>query len=287
MKRFFLLFVIAAISLYAVDFNSYETDEAKRKYKNNYFGMEPHYPNYLLPFGITSKPYKSYILSDEYKKYEAELQVSLKLKITDNIFGFDERYYFAYTHKAMWQVYAESSPFRETNYNPEFFIVLPVYTSSLESLKKVQLSISHISNGQGDNRNIEYPEGIKNPGHRSRSMNFLEFMAFFEYKNLYTDIKLWTPYRHNQNLKDNDDIMDYYGYASAKLTYFYGKNMATLMGRVNPATGKGAIESTYSYPLDMYDDTYLFIKGFSGYGETLIDYNNYISKISIGISFSR
>ncbi|MDY0116946.1 MAG: phospholipase A, partial [Sulfurimonadaceae bacterium] len=227
MLRATFLLVLFAISMFAQDGPDYETEEAKRKWKNGYFGVTPHYPNYLLPFGITSKPYKSYILSDEYKKYEAALQVSLKLEVTENLFGFDEEYFFSYTHTAMWQVYADSSPFRETNYNPEAFVVIPLALKLIPSLRSFQIGLSHISNGQGDNRDIVYPDGFENPGHRSRSMNSLQLMASFEHENLYTNIRVWVPNRHNENLKDNYDITDYYGYGSVQMRYFYKKHMVT------------------------------------------------------------
>lgn len=36
-------------------------------------------------------------------------------------FPFDIGFYLAYTQKSYWAVYERSSPFKETNYNPEFF----------------------------------------------------------------------------------------------------------------------------------------------------------------------
>lgn len=284
---FFFLLALVVSAVCANENGDYETQEAVRKWRSGYFGVKPHYPNYILPFGITKKPYKSYVLSDEYTNYEAQLQVSLKLLVNENLLGLDEEYYLSYTHKAMWQVYADSSPFRETNYNPEGFVLFPLQWNSLPFLKSLQVGLAHISNGQGDNRNVIFPDGYQNPGHRSRSINYFQFAALFEHENLFTKLYMWIPNRHNNDLEDNYDIMDYYGYGSVELSYFYAKHMATLMGRYNPATGYGAVEATYSYPVDMYDDVYFYVKAFSGYGESLIDYNNNLSKFSIGFSFSR
>jgi len=79
--------------------------------------------------------------------------------------------------------------------------------------------------------------------------------------------------------------MDYIGYSSVKFSYFINEQMVTLMGRANLITGLGAVEATYSYPLT--DGAFLYTKIFTGYAESLIDYNNYITKFSIGFSFSR
>jgi len=79
--------------------------------------------------------------------------------------------------------------------------------------------------------------------------------------------------------------MDYIGYGSVKFTYFYFEHMFTLMARGNLERGRGAIEATYSYPLQ--DQTNLYVKLFSGYEESLIDYNRNLTKFAIGFSFSR
>jgi len=57
------------------------------------------------------------------------------------------------------------------------------------------------------------------------------------------------------------------------------------MVRGNLMKENGALEATYSYPLK--DKTDLYIKLFSGYGESLIDYNRNVTKLAIGFSFSR
>ena len=97
-----------------------------------------------------------------------------------------------------------------------------------------------------------------------------------------SDFKLILPI---SDLSDNPDIMEYRGCLEMKFTYFVDEHMFTLMGRGSLATLRGAAEATYSYPL--LNDANLYIKVFSGYGESLIDYNRNLSKYSIGFSFSR
>jgi phospholipase A1 len=67
----------------------------------------------------------------------------------------------------------------------------------------------------------------------------------------------------------------------------YGKSITTLKLRQNVETGKGAQELSWSYPVTSQEDVYLYVKGFSGYGESLIDYDHYVTKFSVGFSFSR
>jgi len=260
--------------------------KSMQKWLNEDFGLKPHRANYILPYGYGSEKYKSYVPTDEYKNIEAELQVSIKLYLGTNLLGFDESYYLAYSHIAFWQIYAESSPFRETNYTPEAFVEFPIKDKdSYFNLKSVKVGMAHTSNGQGSNKGVIYPDPSKNPGNRSRNINLLYTELSFQHDTLLTELKLCAPLPGTANDEDNPDIMDYLGYTSIKFNYFLGHHMFTLMARGNFVTGYGAIEATYSYPL--IDNAYFYAKIFSGYGESLIDYNNNITKFSVGFSFSR
>jgi len=261
--------------------------ESMENWLEGRFGLEPHYANYILPFGYTEQDYKSYVASDIYGQKEAQLQVSFKINIANDFFGLGEKYYLAYSQRSFWQIYEHSSPFRESNYNPEMFVVFPVTEDNSKlNLRSVTLAYSHLSNGQGQTHNEElYTYAYEDPNNRSRGMDNLYVNFRFQNKTLITDIKVWTPPIEKKEKSDNPDIMDYLGYAKLKFTYFWGNNMISLMGRGNPKKGKGAAEVTYSYPL--VNGSYFYAKVFSGYGESLIDYNNHITKFSLGFSFSR
>jgi len=263
-----------------------ETLGALKEWRNSEFGLKPHYPNYLLPYGYATKEYTSYTPSDNYRNIESELQVSLKIEALYDFFGWDETLSLAYSHRSFWQAYTESSPFRETNYNPEVFLTFPLsFEQELPSLRAVSFGIGHLSNGQGNIEKANIPGDSIYLQNRSRSINYVYGVASFQHGSLLTDLTLWLPNRHNGDLEDNPKIMDYVGYGNIKFRYFYQKNLFTLMSRFNVETKKGALEFTYSYPIA--DDVYFFTKIFSGYGESLIDYNNDVTKFSIGFSFSR
>jgi phospholipase A1 len=273
--------------VYKYEVSKIEDAKAKKgmqKWLNSDFGLKPHKVNYILPFAYREGSYKSYVPTDDYRNIEGELQVSLKLYLGTGLFGLNESYYLAYSHQAFWQIYSESSPFRETNYNPEGFVEFPIKDSFL-NMKSIRVGLAHTSNGQGTNENVVYATPADNPGNRSRNLNYIYSEVAFQHDTLLSEFRLTSPFPGTQSDKDNPDIMDYLGYASLKFNYFNGKHMFTLMGRRNFSTGYGAVESTYSYPL--IEDAYFYIKIFSGYGESLIDYNNYITKFSVGFSFSR
>lgn len=300
MIRVFLLSLLLSVGVLAASGSIIESEEVELEEIENIkakksmedwlegrFGLKPYYVNYLLPFGYTNNNYKSYVDSDEYGNIEVELQVSLKIKMGSDLFGLGEKYYLSYSQRSFWQVYEESSPFRETNYNPEAFIVFPISDHHTGfHMRSITLAYSHLSNGQGEihDKSI-YTYRYEDPNNRSRGIDNLYLNFRFQHETLITDFKIWTPPLEEKEKSDNPDIMDYYGYTRLKFTYFKNENMFTFMGRGSFKTGKGAIEATYSHPL--VNGTYLYAKLFSGYGESLIDYNNNITKFAIGFSFSR
>jgi phospholipase A1 len=298
MVKIFLIVLMLAVSSFAIESKNEKNlemesfkkqdEEAKNsmnRWLDGVFGLQPHKTNYILPIEYRDAPYKSYD-TNLYKNIEAELQVSLKLKIAKDFFGLGESYYLSYSHKAFWQIYVDSSPFRETNYSPEAFVVFPVSdTTSIFQIRSLKFGLAHNSNGQGDTSDVVYPIGYTNPGNRSRSLNYVYVEGTFQYDTLITDLRLWGRLPEDPATDDNPDYMDYTGCTEVKFSYFVNKHMFTLMQRGSFITGKGATEFTYSYPLA--NDTYLYGKIFSGYGESLIDYDNYITKFALGFSFSR
>jgi phospholipase A1 len=265
------------------DIMNRKSRENMEKWLNGTFGLKPYKDNYIIPFGYASKKYQSHKPDITYDNKEAELQVSLKLKIYENFFGLGEQYYLSYTQHAFWQIYIESSPFRESIYNPEGFVVFPISdTKSWFQMRSFKFAVAHMSNGQPNTTEVSGFNGFN----LSKSINYFYATARFQHGTLLTDITLKAPFPGSANLSDNPDIMKYMGYTKVKFTYFLGDNMFSLMLRGNESSLKGAVEAKYSYPL-YRSDTYLYVKIFHGYGESLIDYNREVTKFSIGFSFSR
>ncbi len=270
-----------------IDLDKVKSDSSKASMQNwldDIFGLQPYKANYILPFGIADKPYIS-PLPDvvTYDKKEAEIQVSLKLEVAHNLLGFDAKYYLAYTQQAFWQIYIYSSPFRESLYNPEGFMVIPINDKgSIFQIRSLKVAIAHKSNGQPNTSDIPEFNGFN----LSKSINYFYSTLRLQHKSLITDLTLLLPFPGTDNLSDNPDLMKYLGYTKAKFTYFHNKNMFSLMLRGHIETLRGAAEATYSYPLRK-DKSYFYMKFFSGYVESLIDYNHNITKLSIGVSFSR
>lgn len=274
-------------------------DNASRQTMNDKilsnFGLKAYRDNYLIA-GFREGSYDNYTVSDEYTNKELEIQLSLRYDVTSNLFGLDEIYTLTYTHRAFWQIFTPSSPFRETNYNPEFFVTFPIYSNHWSGLKAIKIApFAHQSNGQGniteslsDINDTEIPENI-DPlviTNRSRSWNYAYISLYFQYDRLFTELTTHIRYPES-GVDDNPDLIDYIGHGSVAFYLPYRHHLFRLKGNLNIKTGNGAVEGTWSYPLSLSRSTYLYTKIFSGYGESLIDYNNYITKFSLGISFSR
>jgi phospholipase A1 len=262
------------------------------RYLNSDFGLYAYKTNYLLPLSVSSSKYLYWSdngINSEYgsyyKKYEAEFQLSLKKPVSFNFFGLNEIIALAYTQKVWWQIYAESSPFRETNYEPEIYVTIP---SSKEldkksGIKGIRFGFVHESNGRF--------------GLQSRSWNRLYFSTIWQHSRLFTNLRVW--YRIPEDDKslptqlsgdDNPNISDYMGYGDISLSYINGKSQFGLVLRNNldlSGENKGAVVVDWSYPLPYAKDSFWYLKIFSGYGESLIDYDRHVDKISLGFSFSR
>jgi len=255
-------------SLYkSLDTTDKQTESTLKQIIKSSYNIQAYKTNYFLP--VSYKYNGTYANTNEHtpKDSEVEFQFSLKYDMGANLFGLNEIYTVAYTQKSFWQLYAPSAYFRETNYNPEFFITFPTALKNDEyGLKAFRLSVAHQSNGRGSTE--------------ERSWNYVSGSFIFQYHYLFTELKLWTSWK--SALKYNPDLLNYLGYGSIKFILPYKKHIVSLK-----VANKWTVEADYSYPLTDREDLFLYVKMFSGYGESLIDYDNYINKASIGFSISR
>jgi phospholipase A1 len=240
---------------------------------DNQFAVTLHRPNYFLPLTYNGHPNeKTYEQANEPipNRYEAKFQLSIKMLVWENIFNGNGDLYGAYTQLSMWQIYNESSPFRETNYEPELFLKFDTDFDVLGlTNKRLIFGLNHQSNGQG--------------GDFSRSWNriYVEFVA--TKGDFMLSLKPWYRIPESDEDDDNPDIHNYLGYGQLSGAYKWRKNVWSFIFRNNLrlSENKGSIELGWSYPLTHNLRAYL--QYYNGYGETLIDYNNCTNRIGIGI----
>jgi phospholipase A1 len=204
---------------------------------------------------------------------EAAFQLSFKFRMwtTD-----DRRWgaWAAYTQQSQWQVYnssgSASRPFRETNYMPELILS---YRPDLQwgdaRWNLFNLAFNHQSNGRSDLL--------------SRSWNRLIASFGIEQGDFAVLGRLWWRIPESSDTDDNPTLGDYYGWGDLSALYKWRDNSFSATIRGNPSTGKGAAQLAFtSSPL--IGPLRGYVKLFSGYGESLIDYNHKATYVGLGIS---
>jgi len=247
------------------------------------FTLMAHKPNYILLAAYNSSGYDPEVYREQYRESsielddtEAQFQISIKTPLAIDLFDkFD--IYAAYTNRSFWQVYNDdiSSPFRETNHEPEIWAQFNPNWEFLGFTNTANaLGVVHQSNGQG--------------GVLSRSWNRVFANVIVEKENLALSFKPWYRIPEDDKNDDNPDITDYLGHYELRGAYKWGEHVFSAMSRNNLESGfsKGAVELGWSFPLGSYPYMKGYVQYFSGYGESLIDYNQYTNRIGVGVALT-
>jgi phospholipase A1 len=231
-------------------------------------GLSLHDEMFLLPFTH----------SDKYngRKSEVVFQISGKQAL------FGKRFYVAYTQLSYWQAYDVngSSPFRNTDYNPEFIYRLAPRPRG-DGFVGGDIGIEHESNGQRDQL--------------SRSWNQVYVAPHYLRDRLLVRLKLrWRipePAKETPTSAvgdDNPDINDYLGYADLNLYYRWsGKQQVHLLARGNVGAGHGYVSLNLSRPLPHDPHACLVFTLSHGYGESLLDYDSKVTRVGFGVMLAR
>lgn len=247
----------------------------EKKVRDSRFGITPHRQNYFLPVTYDSDPNtETYEFADEDEPnhFEVKFQLSFKLLVWDNMFRGNGDLFFAYTQCSWWQLYdqASSSPFRETNYEPEVFVKFDTDFNVFGLRNRLfAIGLNHESNGRG--------------GTLSRSWNriYVDFIA--ELGNLVIGLKPWYRIPEDEEDDDNPNIEKYMGYGELFGAYRMKGHVFSFMLRNNLRRdeNKGAVELGWSYPIA--HNLRVYVQYFNGYGESLVDYNHYTNRIGVGV----
>ena len=210
-------------------------------------------------------------------------QVLVQLSFKAALLSFYNMGFFAgYSQQMWWKLYDGSSPFRETNYNPEFFWK---WRMDYGILEYVQIGfVEHLSNG------------ISGPGSRGLNRSYGQIQLSYG-----------SPIAFGFNLKgnwtwdqsgDNPDILDYLGYYEAELFAKLEKNgLYTDKEKISVKwhTGKGMYGFDWKKGfVEVGLQTRLLIKAINpnvflqfryGYGESgFVDYNRKNFAVRLGLT---
>ena len=213
-----------------------------------------------------------------------KIQISFKHDLADfNRYG---SLWFGYTQLSFWQVYdrANSRPFRETDYEPEF--IYSYRTANRYSLLGINPTILNVGL-------VHQSNGQSNP--RSRSWNRIYIQSGMEHDNgdagrLDILVRWWQRIKENSRDDDNPDITNYLGHGDIEIRYSqYRKWEVSLTGKarsiqIDLAAPWPTWEKLSFIPTRRHN-TNLHVQYFSGYGESLVDYNQKHETWGIGLSF--
>lgn len=240
------------------------------------FSFRPHHENYLLLANYSSQsntqPYRDLTPAGlEPKRVEITYQLSFKVKAAEQVAGLPIDIWLGYTQQSFWQAYnrAASSPFRETNYQPEVMAVLPLNKEFAGvNIRHVNVGLVHQSNGQ--------------TGTLSRSWNRMYAELGVDRGNFALNWRLWRRLDNAKSNNDNPDITDFLGNGDLRAVYRDNGYEYSVTARRNWSAGHGSLQAGWAYPITTNLKGYVQV--FSGYGQSLIDYN--YSQKSIGVGFN-
>lgn len=260
--------------------DAWELDAAS---KRGVFVLRPYKPIYILPISYTTSTNQSPSSAAQghggvspvnLNATEARFQLSLKTKAAENIFGDNGDLWLGYTQSSRWQVYNSgmSRPFRETNYEPEAILAFRTnyelfgFKGSLASI-----GVNHQSNGRA------LP--------LSRSWNRVIAQAGFERDDWMVLLRPWWRLPENDGSDDNPGIENYMGRGELIVARKWQGHVLSVQARHSLRGGEnshGSAQLAWSFPIA--GDLKGYVQLFSGYGESMIDFNHRQTVLGLGFS---
>jgi phospholipase A1/A2 len=217
----------------------------------------------------------------------AKFQISFRYRVVGDAADAPEStrnsVQFGYTQRSLWDIEAESSPFRDTSYMPEIFYehLAPEDLSRGGGLKWLgaQIGYKHESNGR-DALN-------------SRSMNTLFLRSAVAFGRLDGWRVILEPRAHTYigDMTDNPDMKKYRGHGEVRM--IVGENDGVelmLTARAGSDWEHRTFQADLTIPIRFrLGDfaSYFLVQYFNGYGESLLNYREHEESIRGGFSFVR
>lgn len=243
------------------------------------FHISLYEPNYILPLSYVTAPdeavYNGQTPDNQRLSHvELQFQISFKVPVWTDIAGQPLTLYGAYTQRSFWQAYVSSAYFRESNYEPAMFLSYAAGQSLPEgwTLDSVDFGAMHQSNGRG--------------GTLERSWNRFYLTVTASHGPWRVRIQPWYPIPDFTLNEHNPDIAHFLGYGRWVVSYHLGRQTFSLLSRNNltSAFRRGAWQLSWSFPLGR--TLHGYVRMFSGYGQSLIEYNHRTQAVGLGISLN-
>lgn len=252
--------------------------------KRGVFNFDGYRPSYFMPLHAVSRTNSSPTSpapghSGElpaYRDVEAKLQISVRTKLAEGLLLPNADLWFAYTQQSLWQLYSAdiSRPFRATDHEPELVYVVPVGYELPGGirLQMAGVGIAHQSNGQS----LPF----------SRSWNRTYALLGLERGDFSLTARQNWRMHESDGKDDNPDLTTWRG--RTDLLGLWSPGFLTLSGlwKTNFDLNRGSLQVDFTMPVSRKDPKGLrwYAQFFTGYAESLIDYNFKQTSFGAGVS---
>ena len=199
---------------------------------------------------------------------DAKFQISVRQRLTNSVLPFKTFLFLTYTQKAFWDVFKNSFPFRDINYNPTIGLGKSIVYDN-KFLGYISFQLEHESNGKD--------------GGDSRSWNKISFSSsFILQENWVLETNVWIPFVDGE---ENGDLVKYKGWSDANIDYTSPNRKFIFSAAV---TKRGGFNLNTNFTLSaavrlMSDDNqFLYVEYYNGYGESMLDYKQYRQRLRAG-----
>ena len=254
-------------------------------------GYQPISVAAVMSGGVSPPPVIGAGTPPDYRHVETKIQLSVRTKIAKGLFKkgeYDEddqdSLWFGYTQQSYWQLFSPeiSRPFRTTDHEPELVYIYPhqIALPGGWNYRLSGLGLVHQSNGQSD------------PLSRSWNRTYLMGAAEKELSpesSLRLQARVWDRINEAAIDDNNPGIENYIG--RGELTANWQINKANTVGVTlrhslrSEARGSTRVDWTMAPAgSPSYTGLRYHVQLFSGYGDSLLDYNKRRNVLSVGLS---
>lgn len=202
---------------------------------------------------------------------DVKFQISFAIRLTKAVLPWHSFLFLSYTQKAFWNVFQESLPMGDINFNPAIGWSKPFFNQD-RYVGKMTLMLEHESNGRD--------------GPDSRSWNRVSLSGSVLIDEwLMVHAKVWIPIIDSEN---NRDILKYSGiYQSGVVLTTPNKRFNFGLTWVKRGNWKLDFNTIFefSWLVSPKTNINLFAQYYNGYGEDLLHYNEFRSMLRVGLVF--
>ncbi|WP_407404417.1 phospholipase A [Sodaliphilus sp.] len=236
-------------------------DSIRREFDSRpYFGL---YKDNYFTAGTSVGPAPTRENSD------VKFQVSIAQRLTRSTLPFNTYAFLFYSQKTLWNVFENSMPMHDLNFNPGIGLS-KLLISKNRVIGKATLLVEHESNGRDSLQ--------------SRSWNKVSLSAaLFLDPHFMVHGKVWIPIVDGEN---NKDILKYSGIfqtgiqaVSTNKRWVFDLTYVKRQGwNLN-----GNVTINLGFRLFKKHNQFLMLHYYNGYGECMLDYNQYHNRLRVGL----